>query len=153
MNTHSSHDGSSDPDAALDEFFRVQALAPDDFASRTIVAARADARRKRTIRFRAWTSGLAASFALLLGLVLWQDAGEEPGLKMAAPPAEVLPASPSPSPSAEDLTLALHEAISRQDVVFYGQALALEDLLADTRALTEEESRDTLDFLILLAGN
>lgn len=158
MNTHSFRDGSSDPDDALDDFFRVRPMAPDDFARRTIAATQAKARRARAIRYGAWTSGLAASFALLLGLAQWQ--GGHPDERLASAPetaaetaVRARPSTPADHSAANELTLALHEAVSRQEVIFYGQALALEALLADTRALTEEEGRETLDLLILLAGS
>ncbi len=150
---------SSDPDTALDEFFRVREMSPDDFATRTLTAARSQARRARTLRFTAWTSGLAASLALLLGLSLWQRAGQPPEMVSAPAVTELAAVSEKRKPgpitgsSANDLTLALEEALSRANLAFYGQALALDSLLADARALTDEENRDTLDFLILLAGN
>lgn len=158
MKPNSSHDPSSDPDAALDEFFRLREMASDDFASRTLAAAKAKARRAQVIRFSAWTSAAAAGLVFLMGLNLWVPASR-PAEVVSAPAST--PTAPNPAggetapplSSADELTLALHAAVSGQDAVFYGRALALEDLLEETAALTEEDNRETLDYLILLAGN
>jgi hypothetical protein len=158
MKSNSSQGSSPDPDTALDAFFKLREMTPDDFASRTIAAARTKARQGKLIRFSAWTGGLAASLALLLGLNLWNSADQMPGLTATSTGVtEVAVASDRPAntarSSAAELTWALQEAVTRSDIAFYGQALALDALLAEAGALTEEDSRDTLDFLILLAGS
>lgn len=156
MNNNPFHDEASNPDAAFNACFRVRPMASEDFARRTLEAVRARKRRARVIRFSLLGGGMAASFALLLGSAFWSGAVHEPAVASAPAAAEaatgpVVLGRNGPS-SADELTVALHEAISKKDVVFYGQALALEALLANTEALTEEESRETLDFLFLVAG-
>lgn len=155
MNHHSFHDPLSESDPALDELFRLRELAPHDFAERTVKAARAKQRRARVVRLSAWTSGLAASIALLLGVGVWQSSFEQPELAAISEPAageEELPRG-TQAVSAEELTAMLYASLPEDDVVFYGHAQALEDLLAEAGALTDEENLETLDFLILLAHN
>lgn len=173
MKPHSPHDFSSDPDTALDEFFRVREMATDEFAQRTLAAARKRRRRAQVVQLTAWASGVAACLALAFGLTLSRTATDEPAMAVAqeeSDPAKMAPeppkppeltatlnallATPPPAPStAEELTAELDAALARDNTVLYGQARELEDLLAEAQVLYEEEDRATLDFLILLAEN
>jgi hypothetical protein len=156
MKPTSSHDRFSDPDPALDELFRVREMAPGDFAARTLAAARVRRRQARIVRFTAWSGGLAACLALVLGLALLRPAAEHGGMAVgpAETPAVAKTQDPDRAPtSADELTAALYASFSTDDVVFYAQARALEALLADAISLSDEENHMTLDFLLLLAQN
>lgn len=158
---------SSDQEPILDDFFRMQDLAPADFATRTLAAVRAGRRRRRARIFQigGWTTALAASLALLVGLTLSRPTAEpEMAGADAAPAVEIAaavdtdPREAAPSPvrgqSAQDLNDLLYAALSETDqLLHYGHASELEVLLEEAIALADDESLYTLDMLILLAGN
>ncbi len=169
-------DGSREPDAVIDRFFEIRDLAPDDFTNRTFAAVQAKARRDRVIRRTAWSLAAAATFAVIAGLRFSQPAAEGPELAASgaadyggqrAPSATAQPEASlayayaaaaetevaGVPPTVEELTLALHAAVDGRDAIFYGGAVALEQLLSDAVLLTEGENSETLDFLILLAEN
>lgn len=131
--TSRSPDPRHDLNSALDELFRPRELGGPDFSARTMRAVRqASGRRTRSARrFAGWAAAIAAAAFLLLAV--------------RHDPAETTIAG---RPGGAEV-----EMVAAGDAAFYGEMVALDDLLSDAAILAKEENRQTLDLLIYVTQN
>jgi hypothetical protein len=119
----------SEDDADLDSLFAQRELGGEIFVARTVEAIRGDrARLRRTRRIRNVLTGataLAASVAFMFSL--------GPGGAID-----------------REVSGSFYAPVSDAEAALYGEMAALEDLLGQADVLANEESRQTLDFLIVL---